>query len=254
MSATDASVEIPIHSPEPGPGLWARAAAVFLRPHQAWQGLERRVQWWFPLLLVALVSAATLLVTYDRVMLPTIMEPLQKQVAEGQMPEAQAERMESFFGSPAGRAVNVGSQFLGVIVSTLLVALFVWLGGAFILGRPFGYRLALEVAAWSGLVTLPGALVANAIAFVRGASLRSVHLGFGALLPEVERPSRLLVGLGVFLDALGPLGIWFLIVVILGVAALCGTPRRTTAWVMSGLYLALALMSAALAALFAPGS
>ena len=254
MSTTEASVQIPIPTVDSGPGLWARAVSIFVRPHQAWRGLDARVQWWFPLLLSAVVSVGTLLITYDRVMLPTITEPMQKQVSDGQMSDAQAEKMESFFRSPAGRAINAGTQLVGVTVSTLTVALFVWLGGAFILGRPFGYRLALEVAAWSGLVTLPGVVLANLIAFLRGVSLRAVHLGFGALLPETDTPSKLMTGLGVFMDALGPLGIWFLIVVTLGVATLCGTPRRTTAWVMIGLYLALALLGAGLAGLFAPGS
>jgi hypothetical protein len=150
--------------------------------------------------------------------------------------------------------MNVGFQVVGVFVSTLLVALFVWFGGAFILGRSFGYRLALEVSAWAGLISLPGALLANAIAYFRGASLRTVHLGFGALMPETESPSKLLVGFTVFLDAIGPLGIWFLIVVILGLATLSGAPRRPAAWVMSGLYLGLALLGAALAAVFTPGT
>jgi hypothetical protein len=236
-SVTDSSVGVPA-SVEPTPGVWSRTLSIFVRPNQAWAGLDRRVRFWFPLLLVAILSAVAMLATYDKVMLPTILEPMQRQVSEGQMPQAQADRMEEFFGSPAGKAINVGTQFLGVIVSTFLVALFVWLGGAFILGRAFSYRLALEVASWAGLVTLPGA----------------VHLGFGALLPEPEAPSKLLNGLGVFLDAIGPLGIWYLAVVILGVSSLAGSPRKTTAWVMAGLYLALILLAAGLAAVFSPGT
>jgi Yip1-like protein len=252
-SVTDSSVGVPA-SVEPTPGVWSRTLSIFVRPNQAWAGLDRRVRFWFPLLLVAILSAVAMLATYDKVMLPTILEPMQRQVSEGQMPQAQADRMEEFFGSPAGKAINVGTQFLGVIVSTFLVALFVWLGGAFILGRAFSYRLALEVASWAGLVTLPGVLLVNGIAFARGTSLRAVHLGFGALLPEPEAPSKLLNGLGVFLDAIGPLGIWYLAVVILGVSSLAGSPRKTTAWVMAGLYLALILLAAGLAAVFSPGT
>jgi len=253
-SLSEPSVEVAAPAAASVPSVWSRAVSIFLRPHQAWDGLDRRVQFWFPLLLVAVLSAGAMVLTYDKVMLPTILEPIQKQVADGQVQQAQADRMEDFFSSPAGRAMNVGMQFLGVIISTLLVALFVWLGGAFILGRPFRYRLALEVASWAGLVTLPGVLLVNAIAYGRGTSLRSVHLGFGALLPETETPSKLLLGLGVFLDAIGPLGIWFLAVVILGVSTLAQSPRKTTAWVMSGLYLALILLAAGLAAVFSPGT
>jgi hypothetical protein len=250
----DQPLDVPVRTADASRSPWSRAVAIFARPHQAWSGLERRAQWWFPILVAVVVSAATLLATYDRVMLPTVLEPMEKQLADGQMSQIQFDHAEAFFSSPLGRLVNVGIQVLGVFVSTLLVALVVWFGGAFLLGRRFGYRLALEVAAWAGLVTVPGSLLASAIAYVREASLRSVHLGFGALLPEAEPPSRALTGLTVFLDAVGPLGIWFVAVVVLGVSALSGAPRRPAVWVVSGLYLGLAVLGAALAAVFAPGS
>jgi hypothetical protein len=68
----------------------------------------------------------------------------------------------------------------------------------------------------------------------------------------METPSKLMTGLGVLLDALGPFSIWYLAVGILGTAALSGAPRKSVTWVMVGLYLAVMVFVAAIAAMFTP--
>ena len=127
-------------------------------------------------------------------------------------------------------------------------------GGGFILGKTFGFRLALEVASWSGLITLPGFLLTSGLAYLQGVTIRKVHIGFGILLPDPETPSRLVTGAQAFLDGLGPLSIWYVVVAILGLSALSGAPRKASAWVMGGLYLALVLLGATIAALTQRGA
>ncbi len=234
---------------EPSPGLWRRAALIFTRPARAWSGLESGARWWFPMLVLAVMSSVTLLVVYERSYLPMMTEGIERQVAEGQMSQQQLERTEAFFSGPIGKSINIGFQFLGVLLVTFFTGLVVWLGGAFILGRPFGYRLALEVAAWSGLITLPGFLLTSVIAYLQGVTVREVHVGFGILVPDPDTPSRLITGLRAFLDGLGPLSVWYVVVAILGLSALSGTPRRAAAWVMGSLYLILVLLGAVIASL-----
>jgi hypothetical protein len=148
-----------------------------------------------------------MLATYDKVMLPTILEPMQRQVSECQMPQAQADRMEEFFGSPAGKAINVGTQFLGVIVSTFLVALFVWLGGAFHPRPRVQLSSRARVASWAGWSRFPGSagerhrIRPRHVAACRAPRVRCAAAGAGGALQALN-------GLGVFLDAVGPLGIW----------------------------------------------
>jgi hypothetical protein len=226
---------------------------VFVAPTRAWDGLAQRTQWWFPMLLVAVVSSITMIAVYERSYLPMMTEGIEKQVADGQMSQQQLERTEAFFAGPAGKAINVGFQFLGVIVVTLLSGLLFWLGGGFILGRPFGYRLGLEAAAWSGLIYLPGFLLHNLLAYLQGVTVREIHIGFG-LLYAPDTPSRFDTGLRMFLDGLGPLAIWYLVVGILGLSALSGAPRKASAWVMAGLYIALQVLVAALAGMSARGA
>jgi hypothetical protein len=145
----------------------------------------------------------------------------------------------------------VGQQAIGVPLFTLFAALLVWFGIGFVLGTKMSYRLALEVACWSGLVTLPGYVLTMSIAWMRQ-TLKGVHVGFALLLPDTEAPSKLQNALAVVLDGLGPLSLWYLVVAILGAAVLSGAPRKSVAWVLSGIYVAMILFSAAMAAMFAP--
>jgi hypothetical protein len=84
--------------------------------------------------------------------------------------------------------------------------------------------------------------------------MRGVHIGFGVLLPPQDAPTKLSVGLGVFLDGIGPLALWYLWVAIVGAAALSGAARRPVAWTLGILYLVLLGFGAGLAAVFTPGS
>lgn len=235
------------------PSLLQRTLAVFSRPTAAWTGLRERSEWWFPVLLVTLVSAAFAAVLHHRALLPMLTATWRDQVASGQMAAEQARHIEEFFRSPQGLLVGVVQQCLVLPIMVLLTGLVVWFGVGFILGRPLGYRLSLEVAAWSGLVTIPAQVLTALLAWNRE-TLRGIHVGFGLLLPEPETPSRLLVWLGAVLDALGPLAVWYVVVMVIGAAALSGASRRSVAWVLGSLYLVLVLFLASLGALFAPMS
>jgi hypothetical protein len=245
-SPTEADAE---PSARPSLSLAQRSWAVFARPTAAWDGLETRVQWWFPLLVVTLVSAAVAAVLHDRAVIPMLTQAWQEQVANGQMPADQAAQMEQFFRSPQGLLIGIAQQCVVLPVIQFATALIVWFGVGFILGRPFGYRLALEVTTWAGLVTIPAQLLTAVLAWSRE-TLRGIHVGFGILLPDTETPSRLAVWLGAVLDALGPLAVWYVVVMILGAAALSGAPRKGVAWVLGSLYLVLVVFVAALGAMF----
>lgn len=231
---------------EPVMSPFARVIAVFTRPSQAWAGLAKQVQWWFPLLLTLLVTSAGNLLVHDRALVPMLVEQWEEAVAEGQMTAEQFDSMQTFFDSPAGKITVVVQQAVILPLFTLLAALLIWFGVGFVLGSRISYRLALEVAAWSGLVTLPGYLLTIGISWFKE-SMRGVHVGFGILLPEQDAPSKLMTALGVFLDGLGPLSLWYVAVVVIGASMLSGAPRQRVAWVVGGIYLVVLGFSAALA-------
>ena len=250
MSQIPESVtESPAPSAAP-PSPWARAVAIFARPASAWAGLDRRAQWWFPLIVMVLLAACGTAALHQRALIPMLSESWDQQVQSGHMTAAQAQKMEEFFAGPGGIAFSVGQQILLLPIITLLIALVVWFGVGFVLGSSMKYRHALEVAAWANLVNVPGYLVAFTEAWFMQ-TFKGIHVGLGALLPP-DPSSKLLIGLGIFLDALGPFSIWYLVVGILGAAALSGAPRRSVAWVLSSLYMLIVVVSAVLTALFTP--
>jgi hypothetical protein len=235
----------------PSLSLIDRAVAVFVRPAQAWVGLIERVQWWFPLLVMVVFAGASSALLYHRALVPMLTESWEQQVANGQMQAEQLEQIERFFNSPAGLAFSVGQQVVFLPILILVIALAIWFGVGFVLGTGMRYRLALEVACWSFLVRLPEYVLVTGLSWAKG-TMRGVHVGFGILLPDVDPPTKLHTALGVMLDAIGPFSIWYLVVGILGAAALSGAPRRSVAWTLTVLYLVIMAFVAALAALATP--
>ncbi len=238
----------------PGLPVWERAIRIFVRPAQAWEGLEHKVQFWIPLVFILILNGAFAAATYHRVLVPMMLDQWDEAVANGQMQPEQVEKISDFFvNNPAAVAVTVGQQAVILPLVMLLIAAVLWFGCGFVLGTKFRYRLALEVVCWASLVRIPETLITFAIAWFTE-TFKGIHLGLAALLPEPETPNKLHAGLAVFLDAIGPFGIWYLAVAILGASALSGAPRKSVAWVLIALYLALAGLFAAVAAAFTPGA
>lgn len=243
---------VPAASSPGGLSLFARVVAIFVRPASAWGGLETRVQWWFPVLLVLVLQVGVTVLLYDRALMPMLLDQWEQQVENGQMTSEQVAGAEQFMSQPAGRIFVVVQQAVVVFGMTLLSALACWFGVGFVLGSRMKYRHALEVVGWASLVMIPAMFLTTAIGWSRE-TLLGVHVGFAALLPE-GATGKLMTGLKVFLDNIGPFSIWYLVVAILGASALSGAPRRPVAMVLGGLYLVILLFAAALSAMFAPAS
>lgn len=251
MTTAETTLAVPA-ALEPGMSPFQRMAAVFARPAHAWSGLPRQVQFWFPMLAVLLVTMAGNLLLHDRALVPMLAAQWEEQVADGQMTAEAYDQALRFFDSPAGKIAVAVQQLVFMPLFTLFAGLLVWFGVGFVLGSRMSYRLALEVAAWAGLITIPGYLATAAISWFRE-TMRGVHVGFGILLPETESPDRTLTVLGVILDSIGPFGIWYVAVAVLGAAALSGAPRGRVAWVIGGLYLLAVAFSAGITAMQIPG-
>jgi len=231
-----------------------RAVRVFANPARAWDGLSVRSQWWFPLVLIVVLEVTFSALTFDRALLPDMQTRWEQAVSNGQMQPDQMDNMVKFFTqNPMSRLFVLGPIVIVVPLVLLIEALIAWFGVGFVLGSRFTFGNAFGVIAWSGLVTLPASLVRYGYGWFRG-SFEGLHLGLGVLLPEPDTPTKLHKGLTVFLDAISPFAAWYLVVVVLGTAALSGAPRRNIAWVLVTLYLAFVAFSAAIAAFFSPGT
>jgi len=251
---TSSEVPAAVVPAPPGPSLLGRALRIFYRPASAWEGLETRTGWWFPMILVLVVQVVLTAAGFRRILVPMMLDQWDEAVANGTMQPEQAQKISEFFQhNPAAIGITVGQQAVALPLITLLIALVVWFGVGFVLGSRFRYRLALEVVTWSSLVQLPATFLTYAIAWSTQ-TFKGIHFGLAALLPDVDPPTKLHAGLTVLLDAIGPFGLWYLVVAVLGCSALSGAPRKNVAWVLSALYLALAALFAAVAAFFTPGA
>jgi hypothetical protein len=231
----------------------ARTARIFTGPAGAWVGLREQSAWGFPLLLGLALWVVLQLVAYDRVTVPTMLDQWAEAVENGRLEAAQEQQLGRFFTeSPAARWIVVGQQALAWPILALLQALVLWFGIGFVLGTKLRFGAAMDVVCWSGLVKLPQLLLFFGLAFARQ-SYVGVHLGLGVLIPEGDAPNKLLSGLRTFLDLIGPFEAWWLFVAVLGAAALSGAPRRSVAWVVVALYLALGAFLAAVGAYFGSG-
>jgi hypothetical protein len=235
--------------------IWSRAAAMFVRPAAAWSGLERRGQWWFPLAVSILVSLVGMTVVYERAFIPTALEQVQRQMDAGQTPPEAAAKAEEMMTNPVMKSVQIVTQsVIAPAIGVLLMALLVWLVAGFMLGHRFRFRDAFVVAAWAGLVAIPAQLVTFVLAWVNE-SMQHLHIGFGVLLPVEDAPSRLMTGLGMFLDyGIGPLHLWYVVVLALGAAALSGAPRRSVLVTLGVVWGILWIVFGGLAALFSPAA
>lgn len=252
MTVSDSPVQPPPEAPSMSSVI--RAVRMFTSPAHAWSGLEDKGRWWFPLLVTLVLELGLSAATYHRALLPDMFDRWDQAVANGQMDAEHLQGMTRFFTENwIAMASTLGSILVVLPAILMLQALVVWFGAGFVLGSRFRFRHGFAVVTWAGLVHLPASLVRYGYGWFQE-SFQNLHLGLGALLPEPDTASKLHTGLTVFLDALSPFAAWYLAVVVFGTAALSGAPKRNVAWVLVTLYLAFVVFSAAVAALFSPGS
>lgn len=251
--STTLDTPVPADATEPQLSPIERAIAVFIRPTQAWTGLRERAQWWFPFLIMLVLSLVVTLALYQRAVVPMMSEQWDEAVANRQMSAEQEDKMLEGMSGPVGMAISGVIQAVGYGIGVLVSALLLYFAVGFVLGGKLPYRLALEVVTWSSLIQIPSLLLTAALAWAKQSFL-GVHLGFGLLLPDGSMPNRLHLALGRFLDSLGPLSIWYLVVGIIGASTLSGVPRRNVAWTLAVLYVAFQVLIAAISWLSTPGS
>jgi len=253
MEVPEASLAAPSAPPEERSlSPFARVIAIFTNPNRAWDGLATRSQWWFPLIVMALLGVGLTAALYQRAVLPTITEQWEKMVEDGKMTQDQLDKAEQRMSGPAGIAFSAIPQVIAWPAIMLFLAAGVSFAVSFMVGTKLRFRHALEVVTWSSLIQLPEQVIGAVLAWSRE-TMRGIHLGLGILVPQAEPPEKWQVGVASFLDAFGPFEIWALAVVIIGAATLAGAPRKPVAWVIIGLFLSLRIVLAVVGAIFSPG-
>jgi len=246
---------VPMPAPaDAGPSLsvFERAVAIYARPTAAWTGLGTRGQWWFPLIITTLFNVAFSAALWERAFLPMQLDAMEEQVAAGKMEPAALDRAETMMRSPAGLAFAALPWLILSPLFTLISALILMTAVGFMLGGKLPFRQAFEVVTWSGLITIPGTIVTGILAWSKQ-TMEGVHVSLAALLPEPDKTDRVMTSIVGILDWLGPFGIWWIAVVVIGASALSGVPRKRVGWSVGGIYLGLVVFFVVLGGMFRRG-
>jgi Yip1-like protein len=223
---------------EPSLSIVQRAVAIFTRPTAAWSGLRTRSQWWFPLIIMTLMNVAFSATLWERAILPMQLDRMEEQVADGKMDAAALDRAETMMRSPAGLAFAVLPWVVLSPLFSVVAALILMVAVGFMLGGKLPFRHAFEVSTWSGLIQIPSIIVTGILAWSKQ-TMEGVHVSLAALLPEPDKTDRVMRSVIGVLDGLGPFGIWWIAVVIIGASVLSGVPRKRVAWSVGGIYVGL---------------
>ena len=247
----------PVPSPapmdaEPSLSVLQRAVAIFSRPTAAWSGLKTRGQWWFPLIIVTVVNVAFSAALWERAILPMQLDAMEEQVSAGKMEPAALDRAETMMRSPAGLAFAALPWVILSPLFSMIAALILMAAVGFMLGGQLPFRPAFEVATWSGLIQIPGVIVTGILAWSKQ-TMEGVHVSLAALLPEPDKTDLVMRSIVGVLDGLGPFGIWWIAVVIIGASALSGVARKRVAWSVGGIYVGLLVFFVVLGGMFRRG-
>lgn len=132
---------------------------IFLQPGKVFVDLKQKPTFWLPLLLVALTSAALVLMYYLKVD-PTWMLDHMVRMAGNEMSASEVEQMRKVMpGARTMGYIGAPSAAVMAVVVSMLYALYFMLAGK-IAGAATSFRHGLSLISWASMPTLLGVIVA----------------------------------------------------------------------------------------------
>ena len=207
-------------------------------------GLREHAQWWFPVLIVLVVAASTAGILHNRAIVPMVEDQWQDAVSNGQMPPEQEGQARGLLRQPR-RARHLdradGASFVapdsvrrrrrGVVRS----------------GLRAGQEVRLPIVARGRVVgrarhhSRAGADDRDRVVQARPCA-GCMPVSASCSPTRTPRPGCTRFWASCWMRS-GRLSIWYVAILIIGAATLSGAPKRSTAWVIGGLYLALSVFS-----------
>lgn len=203
-----------------GVGEGGRIVGILTSPGRTLADVVRRPTWILPLVIIAVVAAATNFLLYEPVIIPMQMDRIEQN--PNVTPE-QAQRMEDQMASPVARAIGTAAPVIVIPLIILLQAGLVMLVGSIILGGESSFRTVFSVCAWTGLIYAVGSIIqAPLYALVTHRMEPVASLAF--VLPN-ESPSAIVRFLRGVLGGIDVFQLWQLTVLSMGVALAYKRPR-----------------------------
>ena len=147
-----------------------RIIGVFCYPGATFKEVDRRPDWWMPLLIV---TAATLLFTYLTlpISLPEQMAKQEQKMAERGMNYQQIEKAMAM-GEKLGKFFGLIGAVVGPGIWALIASLFLWFVGSVLLGGKTTYRKIFSVYLYASLIGVLDMLIRLPLVLVKKRVLR----------------------------------------------------------------------------------
>ena len=231
-------------------GLAGRMIRLFTAPSETFEAVRRRATWldWFaPVLLVAVLSMAAMQLTF-----PVVRQAQEKMLQErlkelpGEQRAAVLEKVRKSSAIGAMIGIPVGSFAVLFLAGGVLLLI-----ARFALGGEVAYGQMLAVYGYSSLIGIAALLVRTPLMLAKGEM--TVHTGPGIFLSEEMLktfPGRILAGVDLFT-------FWQVCVMAVGLAVLSGSPTRKALIPLLILWAVWIVVQAglgSLGAMFAPGA
>lgn len=199
-----------------------RALEVFFDPFNLFGRLNARPNWLIPFLIVVVAGVVSILL-----MSPVLMRITLRQIPEGMSAETQ-EQMISMMRL---------SKYYGILVSPLVVML-KWSISAFLLfsvsvlfGADITYRKVLSLLGHASIITALDNLLSILVLYLRGIDtiksvedIQSTVLSLNHLMGSTGHPV-----LRVFLESVNVLTVWYMIVLVMGMASMTTVSKKQSA-------------------------
>ncbi len=206
-----------------------RIIGVFCYPGQTFEQVDRRPDWWMPLLIV---TAATLLFTYLTlpISLPEQMAKQEQKMAERGMNYQQIEKAMAM-GEKLGKFFGLIGAVVGPGIWALIASLFLWFVGSVLLGGKTTYRKIFSVYLYASLIGVLDMLIRLPLVLVK----ESAEIQFNLTLFLPDEQSGTLAYMAA--QSLGVFTIWHFVVLAIGFSVIYRFSIQKAGLAMSALWL-----------------
>jgi hypothetical protein len=185
-----------------------RFGNIFVNPRKAFESIDRKPTWLWPLVIIIILIAAT-----TQIMFPVVMQAqLDKLRSNANIPAEQMQVIEQQFaqGGSTQRIITIVSQVIVMPLIYLLLAGIFYFIGSVLLGGDATYKKVLSVLAWSGCISIAATIVMMPLIMIKKSLTVSLSL---ALLLPIDSSETTLYRI---LSKIDFFTIWYMIVFALG--------------------------------------
>jgi hypothetical protein len=218
-----------------------RFGNIFANPRKAFESIDRRPTWLWPLLLVMVLTAVT-----TQIMFPVTMQAQLDNLRNN--PDVSAEQLQAIeqYSQPGAmqRIFALVGQIIFMPLFYLLLSGIFYFTGSVLLGGETTYKRVLSVLSWSGCISLVATLVVMPLIMIKKSLNVSISL---ALLLSADSVNTTLYRI---LSKIDFFTIWYMIVFAIGFSVIYKFSKAKAFMAVGALWVIWVAISVAFAGIF----